>query len=855
MTVRPIDLLISKLRENGHDPQPAPGKDQWLCLCPAHDDTTPSCSVGLGDDGRALISCFKGCSAAEIVVNVGLTMSQLFPGRSDAMAAGRGGKTSKRPQGKKTSEYEYRDADGIVIYKAVRYDATDGTKTFTQCRPNPEGGWIFNMRGIERILYRLPELIASTKEDVVYVVEGEKKVEALRKWGLIATCNVGGAGKWAKSYSARLADRHVIILPDNDPIDPRTGLCPGRDHARKVLESLIDVAASVRILDLPDLPPKGDVVDWQEAGHGLPEFMQLVTALRETGTAPQEESSKVAKSAPTFDPASVEMDNEVLRRLGLDVLGEIEGSNGRVKVFSEFHRKTDVIADVGRLSLERLLQICGTQTRAVIYLGRDRLPDGMFTLSDVRQAIAVASGLRRISDDSEAGRGIWQGIDDHGNPNNSIILVGSGEAAKWNGDKTLHKILKPRSDGRLLDLGSSDPWYQFDILAELMQRSGERDWCMEVIFQAEQLFARWKWRNQEQSPLLIVGLLLSNWVQTIWNWRPMVAISGASNTGKSTLYKALDGLFGGLGIVSSNSSAAGLRQAIQKSASIVMCDEFESSKHRADIFEMLRASSRGDKVLRGTMTHKGQQFVLRHIVWTAATESGLKSEPDVNRFILLELMPPPAAEAGQLSLPTVEDLHLLGQKLLAIAIRHAIEARSLSQKLKSVCYEGKHQRIVESYAVPASILAAAYGLGFDDATGLLGRLLRVVRDAEIQSDKERILEAILESQIDCGQGERITVSQAIFKRHTADSERYEDALEKNGIGIAAGRGEGGCLFFGSSMVSRHLLYNTEFKGLNIGEVLSRFEGASDASVRHRIAGQHPRGVFIPASYAGVVFSE
>ena len=37
-------------------------KDGWMACCPAHPDTTPSLSVGIGDDGRILLNCFAGCS-------------------------------------------------------------------------------------------------------------------------------------------------------------------------------------------------------------------------------------------------------------------------------------------------------------------------------------------------------------------------------------------------------------------------------------------------------------------------------------------------------------------------------------------------------------------------------------------------------------------------------------------------------------------------------------------------------------------------------------------------------------------------------------------------------------------------
>lgn len=149
--------------------------------------------------------------------------------------------------------YNYHDENGILLYQSVRYNPKD----FRARRPNPEGGWIYNLEGTRRVPYRLHELLKSAPRGV-FVVEGEKDADALWNLGLVATTNVGGAGKWLPEYSEHLAGRDVVILPDNDE--------PGRRHAQQVFTSLKGVAKSVRTLALPGLPPKGDVSDWIAAG-------------------------------------------------------------------------------------------------------------------------------------------------------------------------------------------------------------------------------------------------------------------------------------------------------------------------------------------------------------------------------------------------------------------------------------------------------------------------------------------------------------------------------------------------------------------------------------------------------------
>jgi len=94
--------------------------------------------------------------------------------------------------------YDYPDERGDLLYQVVRFEP----KSFRQRRPDGHGGWIYNLDGVRRVLYRLPELLASARtKATVYIVEGEKDVNALYSHDFIATCNPMGAGKWLDEYS------------------------------------------------------------------------------------------------------------------------------------------------------------------------------------------------------------------------------------------------------------------------------------------------------------------------------------------------------------------------------------------------------------------------------------------------------------------------------------------------------------------------------------------------------------------------------------------------------------------------------------------------------------------------------
>ena len=55
------------------------GRGQWISLCPAHTDKSPSLSIGETDDGRTLIHCHGGCSALDVLTAIGLSWDVLYP--------------------------------------------------------------------------------------------------------------------------------------------------------------------------------------------------------------------------------------------------------------------------------------------------------------------------------------------------------------------------------------------------------------------------------------------------------------------------------------------------------------------------------------------------------------------------------------------------------------------------------------------------------------------------------------------------------------------------------------------------------------------------------------------------------
>lgn len=233
-------------------------RDGWIASCPSHGsagsgDKNPSLSIKSGSDGQILINCFAGCQAWQIVAAMGLTEADLFPE-----------KEKSHPKRTIEHEYSYYDEQRKLVYQCLRYSP----KGFSQRRPDGNGGWIYNLQGIRRVVYRLPELLG---RQAILWCEGEKDVDRAWQIDIPATCNPMGAGKWDPAYAQQLKDagvQRVAVIPDNDPV--------GAAHAAAVVGGLQHVGIEVRLLPLPDLPEHGDLSDYLNAGHTKDDLVSLL---------------------------------------------------------------------------------------------------------------------------------------------------------------------------------------------------------------------------------------------------------------------------------------------------------------------------------------------------------------------------------------------------------------------------------------------------------------------------------------------------------------------------------------------------------------------------------------------------
>jgi hypothetical protein len=183
------------------------------------------------------------------------------------------------------------------VFQVCRYDPKDFRQ---RRRPRPDdppdqikGGWVWSVKGVRPVPYRLPQLL-DNDDRVVVICEGERDVDALGKLGVPATCNAGGAGNWRKELTPYFREMDVVIIPDRD--------LPGQNHARRVAQALSGVAARVRVLELwrhwKEMPGKGDVSDWIAHGGTAEALYALIEKTANWVPQEQEPPAEPAREQP-----------------------------------------------------------------------------------------------------------------------------------------------------------------------------------------------------------------------------------------------------------------------------------------------------------------------------------------------------------------------------------------------------------------------------------------------------------------------------------------------------------------------------------------------------------------------------
>lgn len=277
---RGLEIMIEALNSRGSRAMRSGGGHVFQC--PAHEDRTPSLSVGRGTTTDVVFECHAGCEKKDILAALNLTWKDIFDNSEDQdrpravrdnwmpCNGMKDTPAQDRCPGHKSAEYRYTDEKGVLLFAACRCSRKgDGCKRpFAQWQPDESArsGKRWSLQGVRRVIYHLPEVVQAIRDGRrIWVTEGEKDADRLRSLGEVATSAPMGAGSWLKEYARYFRGAaEVIIVVDCDE--------PGLEHAGQVYADVVKFASKVRAVCTPVNVKGADASDHLDYGLGLDDF-------------------------------------------------------------------------------------------------------------------------------------------------------------------------------------------------------------------------------------------------------------------------------------------------------------------------------------------------------------------------------------------------------------------------------------------------------------------------------------------------------------------------------------------------------------------------------------------------------
>ncbi|MGL6195484.1 MAG: hypothetical protein ACRC2T_11755 [Thermoguttaceae bacterium] len=516
------------------------------------------------------------------------------------------------------------------------------------------------------------------------------------------------------------------------------------------------------------------------------------------------------------------------------------------------------IRDVSRLTNCRLNQILGPYSIKV-YESKPH-PEGLFSMEEVKNAISIKSySALREETLNKMGQGIIR-------IKNQIVLVNGPESFLCNPtENTLTPIDKPIIDNTLINKGSTKWINNAPELYASLDNSKARQIMTGLVMYVR---GNRNW-GHPQDPELIAALILATYIQGGLNWRPMVGIVGATESGKTYLLRRIKKLLGQLAEILETPTEAGLRQKMTTNLLPLIVDEFDSCLNAEGILKLCRSAGHAGTVVKGTQNHKPQEFHVRHLLWLGGIHLSMKYAQDYNRFIRINLPSLTVAEADQE--PDFED-HLINY-LPLLAIKILDKANQLYTDLCQRHTSHSSSRMIANFAIPAAVYAVAMNMQTatcEDAQAVLNNFLenRTMPEAISTKTHDDLLEDILLSKVEVNTslyndtvkkkfineclntiiaGNALPSVQAGTKvnRDRRIITPEEEALSEIGIRIVHSNDE--CyLFLVPKILLKEILQNSKWKKVELDTILKNIPGAY--SSQQRLPGTRTYGIMVPMDY-------
>lgn len=263
---------------------------QFVAYCPAHDDSTPSLTIRAGSNGssgKILLHCHGGCSNADVITV--LKDRELWPVSSQDQNYPRPVSSPREEKSPATFSnleslqsflgktgsvrfFHYPLAAGIH-WGMARIDMSTGKKTFRAWHKVQDGKIVLAKPPTEKLPLYNSDRLPDDRTVPIWVVEGEKCVEALAGLCVHVVTSANGAGSAKHSDWSVLDGRPCIIWPDSDQA--------GRKYLDEVKACILKRVAKLDIVSLEDLGLEEgeDCADWIAGGQTDLSKVRIIEAL------------------------------------------------------------------------------------------------------------------------------------------------------------------------------------------------------------------------------------------------------------------------------------------------------------------------------------------------------------------------------------------------------------------------------------------------------------------------------------------------------------------------------------------------------------------------------------------------
>jgi len=365
------------------------------------------------------------------------------------------------------------------------------------------------------------------------------------------------------------------------------------------------------------------------------------------------------------------------------------------------------------------------------------------------------------------------------------------------------------------------------------------------------------------APYILFGWLVSATITGALDWRPHVFLTGAKNSGKTTLISAIEKVLVKVAVaLDGQSTEAGIRQRLGADSLAVILDEFESDQNLGrmrQVIKLIRSASSGLLgIARGTPEGKALHFTIRSSFLLAAINAVAVTAADRSRIVNLPL------DAHDNDKERARKITTALQDFEGASANWCLQAMALTaeiltsiktlQRLFPPC-DSRHATNMSTLLAAAWVMLHKREIDEASAEALIADHIDIIgelAEAHAHDDSEECWKALLQYSVGMGDRERLlsedlgelkALKQSI--QRGADPDTNFNALQRQ-IGRFGMKLDGNFLIVANSHRGLQEVYRgTLWEAGNWGDALKRLPGATAAKQRRFEGGQRSLGTMVP----------